>query len=609
MSKKIFLSGIQPTNIPHIGNYLGAIKNWVKSQDSPDGKAEGGLNSFYFLADLHAITVRQEPKAFEQQILDCYALFLAMGLDPDKSSLFVQSHVPEHSELTWILGCFAQFGELSRMTQFKDKAASFKEGESNVGLFSYPVLQAADILIYNADYVPVGKDQKQHLELSRDIAARFNNAYGETFKLPEPYITQETAKIMSLSEPLKKMSKSDENKNATVFMLDDRDTVIKKFKRAVTDSEANVEFREGDENKAGINNLMSIYSAVTGLTFDDIKKLFNGKGYGEFKTTVGEIVADMLLPIQEQYEKIRKDNVYLEVCMRKGAEKARTAAHPMLREVQKKIGFLQLKEESILDEKETAESEDRKRIIEVIKEGLKDDENVFALWLEGADGLGRTDSFSDVDFWLDVEDGFEEATLDKCEKLLQTIGNLDFVDRVEHNDTKLFQRNMHIEDTSEYLLIDICIQSHSRGRGGCTFYSDDIAEFPLVLFDKAEVVTILPPERISKEALAPVFERCISKYSQRARLMKYIKRRRFLEAYSYFEQYVRQPIINMLRLIYTPRRYEYGYTHLSEHFPKKVVDELEELYIIRSVEDIEKLLEKADEIYYDAYNALKGMLL
>ena len=252
--------------------------------------------------------------------------------------------------------------------------------------------------------------------------------------------------------------------------------------------------------------------------------------------------------------------------------------------------------------------DDRQRIINVIREGLKDDENVYALWLEGADGLGRTDSFSDVDFWLDVEDGTEEQILDKCEQLLSSLGNLDFIEKIDHPHRQIFQRNLHIEDMSEYLLIDICVQSHSRGGAGSTFYTDDIAEFPLVLFDKAEVITILPPERMSVEELRPVFERCAAKYSQRPRLTKYIKRGRFLEAYSCFEAYVRQPIINMLRLIYTPRHYEYGYIHLSEHFPRKVVEELEELYIITSVSDIENLLEKADEIYYDAYNSLKGMM-
>jgi tryptophanyl-tRNA synthetase len=336
MNKKTFLSGIQPTNIPHIGNYFGAIKNWVASQES------GEMESYYFLADLHAITVRQEPKLFKQQVIDCYALFLAMGLNPDKSALFVQSHVPEHSELSWILGCYAQFGELLRMTQFKDKSSGQKEGETNIGLFSYPVLQAADILIYQADYVPVGKDQKQHLELARNIAQRFNQAHGDTFKMPEFYSTPSTAKIMSLSEPLKKMSKSDSNANASVFLSDSKDVVIKKFKRAVTDSEARVEYREGDEAKAGINNLMSIYGAVTGKSNDEIQKEFDGKGYGDFKVAVGESVAGVLMPIQEEFNRIKDDKTELEKCMKKGAEKAAEKARPTLVKARKMIGFLEL---------------------------------------------------------------------------------------------------------------------------------------------------------------------------------------------------------------------------------------------------------------------------
>jgi hypothetical protein len=233
---------------------------------------------------------------------------------------------------------------------------------------------------------------------------------------------------------------------------------------------------------------------------------------------------------------------------------------------------------------------DRQRIINAIKEGLQDDENVNALWLEGADGLKRTDDFSDVDVWIDAEDGTEEQVLDKCEQLLSALGNLDFIDRIEHVHRQIFQRNLHIEGMSEYLLIDICVQSRSRGSAGSTFYTDDIAEFPLVLFDKVGVVTILPPEKMPVETLKPVFERCIAKFSQRPRLMKYIHRGRFLEAYSYYENYVRRPIIDMLRLIYTPRHYEYGYTHLTAHFPKKVTEELEELYVITSVDDIEARL-------------------
>jgi len=338
MTKKRFLSGIQPTNIPHIGNYFGAIRNWVAGQET------GELESFYFLADLHAITVRQDPEKFKGQITDCYALLMAAGLNPDKTTLFVQSHVPAHSELSWILNCYAQVGELTRMTQFKDKTEKQKEGEANVGLFSYPVLQAADILIYNADFVPVGKDQKQHLELARNIAQRFNHAHGETFKLPEPAptITQSTAKIMSLLEPTKKMSKSAENPNSTVLLTDDRDTVIKKFKRAVTDSEALVQYREGDEGKAGINSLISIYGAVTDKTLTEVEAEFSGRGYGDFKTAVGESVADMLTPIQKRFGEIKGDSAYLKACMEKGAEKASATALPILKTAREKIGFLQL---------------------------------------------------------------------------------------------------------------------------------------------------------------------------------------------------------------------------------------------------------------------------
>ncbi|MCL2637937.1 MAG: aminoglycoside 6-adenylyltransferase [Oscillospiraceae bacterium] len=252
--------------------------------------------------------------------------------------------------------------------------------------------------------------------------------------------------------------------------------------------------------------------------------------------------------------------------------------------------------------------DDRQRIINVLKEGLQDDENVYALWLEGADGLGRTDSFSDLDFWLDVEDGREEQVLDKCQQLLSSLGNLDFIETIEHPHRQFYQRNLHVEGMSEYLIADICVQTHSRGSTWSTFYTDDIAEFPLVLFDKAGVVIILPPEKMSVETLKPIFEQCVSRFNQRPRLTKYIKRERFLEANRYFENYVRRPIIDMLRLIYTPRHYEYGYSHLSRHLPKKVVKELEELYVITCVEDIEALLEKADEIYYDAYNTLKDML-
>ena len=327
--KKIF-SGIQPTNTPHLGNYLGAMVNWVKLQDEYD--------CTYSIVDLHSITVRQDPVKLRAQIKESYALLIAMGLDPEKSTLFVQGHNPQHAELSWILSCYTQFGELSRMTQFKDKSAKYADN-INAGLFTYPVLMAADILLYQADLVPVGIDQKQHLELARNIAQRFNGVYGDTFTMPEPYITQTTAKVMSLQEPTKKMSKSDENPNASVWILDDKDTIIRKFKRAVTDSEAEVCAREG---KDGIINLMSIYSAVTGKSFEDIEAEFKGKGYGDFKLAVGEATADMLAPMQTEFKRISADKAYLEACMKQGAEKAYKATRKTLQKVHKKVGFVVL---------------------------------------------------------------------------------------------------------------------------------------------------------------------------------------------------------------------------------------------------------------------------
>lgn len=327
--KKIF-SGIQPTNTPHLGNYLGAMANWVKLQDEYD--------CTYSIVDLHSITVRQDPVKLRAQIRESYALLIAAGLDPERSTLFVQSHNPQHAELSWILSCYTQFGELSRMTQFKDKSAKYADN-INAGLFTYPVLMAADILLYQADLVPVGIDQKQHLELSRNIAQRFNGVYGETFTMPEPYITRTTAKVMSLQEPTKKMSKSDENPNASVWILDDRDTIIRKFKRAVTDSETEVCAREG---KDGIINLMSIYSAVTGKSFEDIEAEFSGRGYGDFKLAVGEAAADMLAPLQAEFKRISSDKAYLEGCMKQGAEKAYRATRKTLQKVHKKVGFVVL---------------------------------------------------------------------------------------------------------------------------------------------------------------------------------------------------------------------------------------------------------------------------
>lgn len=329
-SKKRIFSAIQPTNTPHLGNYLGALVNWIKLQDEFD--------CAYAIADLHSITVRQDPQKLRKQITESFALLLAMGVDPKKSIAFVQGHNPAHAELSWVLSCSTQFGELSRMTQFKDKSEKHPEN-INAGLFTYPVLMAADILLYQADLVPVGVDQKQHLELTRNVAQRFNSVYGETFVMPEPYIIKTTAKIMSLQDPAKKMSKSDENPNASISVLDDRDTIIRKFKRAVTDSDAEICYRDG---KDGINNLMSIYSAVTGKEFDEIEREFSGKGYGDFKLAVGEATADMLKPMQENFAKIIGDKAYINECMREGAEKAYKASRKTLQKVYKKVGFVEL---------------------------------------------------------------------------------------------------------------------------------------------------------------------------------------------------------------------------------------------------------------------------
>lgn len=326
--KKIILSCIQPTGIPTLGNYLGALKNWVTLSQE--------FNSAFAVADLHAITVRQQPAAFRKQILEAFALLLAIGLDPEENLLFIQSQVPSHAQLAWILNCYTQFGELSRMTQFKDKSAAHADN-INAGLFTYPSLMAADILLYQADYVPVGADQKQHLELTRDIAERFNGIYGNVFKVPEPYIPKTCARVMSLQEPSKKMSKSDENVNAWISLLDPPDAIMRKFKRAITDSEACVRHADG---KDGINNLMDIYSACTGKSYDEIEKEFDGKGYGDFKVAVAQSVIDELAPIQERFNELLKDKAYLEKCYAEGAEKAERIAHRTLEKVMKKIGYL-----------------------------------------------------------------------------------------------------------------------------------------------------------------------------------------------------------------------------------------------------------------------------
>ena len=326
--KKVILSFIQPSGIPTLGNYLGALKNWVRLSDDFD--------SIFAVADLHAITVRQEPSKLREQTFGMYALLLALGLDPEKNLLFIQSQVTTHAQLAWILNCYTQFGEMSRMTQFKDKSAVHSDNV-NVGLFAYPALMAADILLYQADYVPVGADQKQHVEITRDIAERFNGIYGKTFTIPDAYIPKSGARVMSLQEPTKKMSKSDENKNGFISILDTPDVILKKFKRAITDSDAKVCKGEG---KDGINNLMGIYSCITGKTFEEIETEFEGKGYGAFKTAVGEAVIEELKPVQEKYSEYINDKAYLKECYTKGAQKAQAISQRTLDKVMKKIGFV-----------------------------------------------------------------------------------------------------------------------------------------------------------------------------------------------------------------------------------------------------------------------------
>ena len=326
--KKRVLSMIQPTGMFTLGNYLGALKNFVALQ--------ADYECVYALADLHAITVRQEPAAFRKNTLSAYAMMLALGIDPEKSIFFIQSQVPEHAQLAWVLNCYTQFGELSRMTQFKDKSAKHADNV-NAGLFTYPCLMAADILLYNADYVPVGADQKQHLELARDVAERFNGLYSPTFVVPEGLIPKTGARIMSLQDPTKKMSKSDENTAGFITMLDTPDQIMKKFKRAVTDSEACVRYAEG---KDGINNLMGIYSCITGKSYEEIEREFAGRGYGDFKTAVGEAVVAQLEPIQKRYSELIGDKAYLEKCYSEAAPRAEAIARRTLQKVMKKVGYL-----------------------------------------------------------------------------------------------------------------------------------------------------------------------------------------------------------------------------------------------------------------------------
>ncbi len=326
--KKIVFSAIQPSGTITLGNYLGALKNWVAMQDE--------FNCIYSLADLHTITVRQEPAQMRKNIIDAYASIIACGVDIEKSIFFIQSHVHTHAELAWLLNCNTQFGELSRMTQFKDKSSKHADN-INAGLFTYPCLMAADILLYQADCVPVGADQKQHIELARDVAQRFNGLYGNVFKVPEGFFPKHGARVMSLQDPTRKMSKSDENVNGCVHLLDTPEVIMKKFKRAVTDSEACVRYAEG---KDGVNNLMAIYSAVTGLTNEQIEHDFAGKGYGDFKVAVGEAVVETLRPIKERYEQLIKDKSYLEDCYRKAAEVALKFSSRTLNKAMKKTGFI-----------------------------------------------------------------------------------------------------------------------------------------------------------------------------------------------------------------------------------------------------------------------------
>lgn len=327
--RKRSLSLIQPTSVPTLGNYLGAMRGWAAFQQEFD--------TVYGVADLHSITVRQDPQKLRKQTNELFAMLLALGLDPDQGIVFIQSQVPTHAQLGWILNCFTQFGELSRMTQFKDKAAQHKDNV-NAGLFTYPCLMAADILLYEADIVPVGADQKQHLEITRDIAARFNGIYGNVFTVPDAYIPKTgAARVMSLQDPSRKMSKSDPNPKGTIYLTDAPETIMKKFKSAVTDSEMCVRYAEG---KDGINNLMTIYSAVTGDSLEKIESDFAGKGYGDFKKAVGEAVVAELEPFQKKYNEIIADKQYLKECQQKGAEKALRVSSRTLGKVMKKVGFL-----------------------------------------------------------------------------------------------------------------------------------------------------------------------------------------------------------------------------------------------------------------------------
>lgn len=325
--KKVLFSGMQATGTLTLGNYLGALKNWVALSEE--------YQCFYSVVDLHSITVRQDPAELRRRARNLLTLYIAAGLDPKKNCIYYQSHVSGHAELAWVLNCVTYMGELSRMTQFKDKARKHADN-INAGLFTYPALMAADILLYQADVVPVGADQMQHLELTRDVAQRFNAAYGETFTVPEAYIGKSGARVMSLQSPEKKMSKSDENPNASVYLMDDVDTIMRKFKRAVTDSEANIAYRP---EQPGVRNLLDIYCACTDRTPEDAVTEFAGKGYGELKTAVGETVASILAPVQQEFARLSKDKGYLDGIIRENAEKAGYFAAKTLRKVHKRVGF------------------------------------------------------------------------------------------------------------------------------------------------------------------------------------------------------------------------------------------------------------------------------
>lgn len=326
--KKIIFSGVQASGFLTLGNYIGALRNWAKLQDE--------YNCLFSVVDMHSITVRQNPAEFRRRALEILMLYIASGIDPEKNMLFFQSHVPAHAELSWVLGCYTYMGELSRMTQFKDKSARHSDN-INSGLLTYPTLMAADILLYQADLVPVGSDQKQHLELTRDIAIRFNGLYGDVFKIPDAYIGKVGARIMSLQDPTKKMSKSDDNPNGYIAMLDEPDVIVRKIKRAVTDSEGEVAFREG---KDGINNLLGIYCAVTDKTIKQAEDWFAGKGYGAFKAEVAEVVVECLRPVQQRFKELSQNKDYVEGVYKSGAQRAGSLAYKTLRKVYRKIGFI-----------------------------------------------------------------------------------------------------------------------------------------------------------------------------------------------------------------------------------------------------------------------------